>query len=79
MKEELAPLVSELLGLKETYKKVTGEDYGGVNKEETKTKNVDFKNIDIYQFNLFFQFIFLFLFFFLNFALLCIFFKSGSE
>ena len=49
MKEELAPLVSELLGLKETYKKVTGEDYGGVKKEETKTKNVDFKNIDLNQ------------------------------
>ena len=69
MKEDLAPLVTELLSLKETYKKVTGEDYGGVKKEETKTKNVDFKNRNINQFNLFFQkkiFTLLYLLFCLN-------------
>lgn len=29
MKEDLAPLISELLALKLSYKEVTGEDFGG--------------------------------------------------
>eukprot|EP01040_Poterioochromonas_malhamensis_P020976 gene20976-25194_t len=39
LKEDLAPLVNELLALKIQYKEATGEDYGaGAPKEEKKKK-----------------------------------------
>lgn len=38
LKDDLAPLVNELLALKISYKNLTGEDFGGPAKEEDKKK-----------------------------------------
>lgn len=41
MKEDLTPLVAELLALKLSYKEVTGEDFGGKPEEKPKAKKAE--------------------------------------
>ena len=38
LKDDLAPLIAELLALKVSYKEITGEDFGGVKPPEEKKK-----------------------------------------
>ena len=40
LKDDLAPLIADLLALKVSFKSVTGEDFGGPKPEEKKKKEV---------------------------------------